>query len=122
MEWHDPVILIPVGLGWSGFMIGAFKLLLDRYLTRLDEQLNVIPTHSQRLTDLEQCLAARPQCQMHAENTLTIKALHKRMDQQHQAMDELIKVVGRIDGRQEGLGRAVDLMNQFLIEQGGNRR
>ena len=123
--WHDPTTLlavgVPVGLAWSGLLIGAFKLLLDRYLAELDEQLNFIPRHAQKLTELEQCLNNRTQCLFHAEFALSIKALHKRLDEQHRVMDEQMKVVGRVDGRLEGIGRAVDLMNQFLIEQGGKR-
>ena len=121
MEWHDPVILIPVGMAWSGFMIGAFKMLLDRYLKARDEKLADIPHLAGRLSDLEVCLAARPQCQMHAENTMVIKALHKRMDSQDQQMTLNHHLISRVDGRLEGIGRAVDLMNQFLIEQGGKK-
>lgn len=36
-------------------------------------------------------------------------------------MRDLGEKIGNLDGRMSGVNRAVDLMNQFLIEQGGKR-
>ncbi len=36
-------------------------------------------------------------------------------------LDTISSKVDKVVGRLEGLGRAVDLMNQFLIEQGGKK-
>ncbi|MFH1984135.1 MAG: hypothetical protein ABIL58_20030 [Pseudomonadota bacterium] len=36
-------------------------------------------------------------------------------------MDQMTRGLGRLDGRLEGINRVADLMNEFLINQGGKR-
>jgi hypothetical protein len=45
-------------------------------------------------------------------------AYHPRLEER---MDQAVGKLERMDGKIDGLSRAVDLMNEFLINQGGKR-
>lgn len=58
-----------------------------------------------RLLQLENDVKHPPSC-----------TYHPRLEQR---MDQAIGKIERMDGKLDGLNRAVDLMNEFLINQGG---
>ena len=118
MEWHDPEILIPAGITTfitlNGFWFAILKWFSGRIVKSMDDRLATIPEIDKRLIKLEVSLCNQPQCNQHADNMSNSKKTNDRLDTISSKVD---KVVGRL----EGLGRAVDLMNQFLIEQGGKK-
>ncbi len=115
MEWHDPIILIPALIAWNGFFFALLKWFGYRIIKSMDDRLSTITEIDRRLIHVETSLQNRPQCSQHGEHMASMKALHARLD-------IISSKVDRISGHLEGVGRAVDLMNQFLIEQGGNKR
>ena len=114
MEWHDPLILVPSFLAWNGFFFATLKWFGSRMVKSMDERLETITEIDRRLIHVETSLKSRPQCSQHAEHMLNVKALHSRLD-------TISSKVDKVSGHLEGVGRAVDLMNQFLIEQGGKK-
>jgi hypothetical protein len=125
MIWHDPEIAIPAFITWTGFILGGVRFFLVREIKRLEAKLDKIEPLEEQVIKLDMCLANRPQCLQHTEMAGNYHALNKRIDSLSSAMGTRIDSVGsKIDnvaGRLEGIGRATDLMNQFLIEQGGKR-
>ncbi len=45
----------------------------------------------------------------------------KEVKELHDSIRDLTGLIGKLGGRMEGVNRAVDLMNEFLIEQGGKK-
>lgn len=83
-------------------------------------------------------LARDEQCKAHkAETTGATGSLQKLYNHLHdeishlparqeirdlsESMKHLTERIGNLDGRMSGVNRAVDLINQFLIEQGGKK-
>lgn len=60
-----------------------------------------------RLLQLENDVKNPPSC-----------TYHPRLEER---MDSAVRKLERMDGKLDGLSRAVDLMNEFLINQGGRR-
>ena len=114
MSWHDPIVLIPAMIAWNGFFFGMVKYLFDRAVKTIDARLEAINEIDRRLIHVEIMLKQPPQCSQHSEYTMNTKALHTRLDGIGSKVDKL-------SGSLEGINRAVDLMNQFLIEQGGKK-
>ncbi len=118
MVWHDPEILIPAGIttviAFNGFWFALLKLFSGRIVKSMDDRLATIPDIDKRLLAVEVSLRSQPQCNQHADHMLNMKALTFRLD-------SISSKVDKVSGHLEGVGRAVDLMNQFLIEQGGKK-
>jgi hypothetical protein len=118
MEWHNPEILVPAlvtgFIAWNGFFFAVLKVFGSRMIKSMDGSLASIPDMDRRLIKVETSLSNQPQCSQHAEHMLNMKALTSRLD-------SISSKVDKVSGHLEGVGRAVDLMNQFLIEQGGKK-
>ena len=118
MVWHDPEILIPGGItaviAFNGFWFGLLKLFSGRIVKSMDAGLATIPDIDRRLLAVEVLQRNQPQCSQHADHMMNMKALTTRLD-------SISSKVDKVSGHLEGVGRAVDLMNQFLIEQGGKK-
>lgn len=75
-------------------------------------------TAEERITKLETEVKHPPACTYHGQ-------LELRIDSMREDMDEKIKAVHgdtrEIKGTVKGINRAVDLMNEFLINQGGKK-
>jgi hypothetical protein len=116
--WHDPEILVPAGvttvIALNGFWFAVLKWFSGRIVKSMDDRLATVPDIDKRLIKVEASLCNQPQCNQHTEHMANMKALNLRLDAISSKVDKVI-------GKQEGLGRAVDLMNQFLIEQGGKK-
>lgn len=111
MDWHSPEAVIGGIIAWSGLLLGAIKWLFTREMSRLDAKLKVVDDHEKAIADLKLKAAAPGNCQQHAQQIATFGSLDARMDR-------VEGLVNRVDGRLEGIGRAVDLMNEFLINRG----
>ena len=111
MEWSDPTILVPSFLALN---FGMFKWFGARTVNAIDNKLGTIDEIDRRLIQVETALQTRMPCSQYAEHTIATKALHARLD-------GLTSEVGKLTGTTAGLNRCVDLMNQFLIEQGGKK-
>lgn len=114
MQWHDPVILVPALLAWNGLFFGVMKYMFDRAVKSIDGKFEMMNEMERRLIMVEVLLRNQPQCSQHAEHMMNIKMLTTRLD-------SISSKVDKVSGHLEGVGRAVDLMNQFLIEQGGKK-
>ncbi len=118
MVWHDPEILIPAAfttfITINGFWLALLKWSTGRIVKSMDDRLVVIPDMDRRLLAVEVSLRSQPQCSQHADHMMNMKALTTRLD-------SISSKVDKVSGHLEGVGRAVDLMNQFLIEQGGKK-
>jgi hypothetical protein len=70
--------------------------------------------HTRRVTDAESAIS-RVGTEM--------RHMPSRDELRHLAdgMSELSEKLGKVEGRLEGINRAADLMNEFLINQGGRR-
>ena len=115
MAWHDPEVLIPAAVAWNGVFFALVKYLFDRAIKTIDLRLESISDIDRRVIQLETEMNLRPQCSQHVEHLVTVKDIYGRMD-------KMGATLAKVDGRLDGINRAVDLMNQFLIEQGGSKR
>ncbi len=113
MPWHDPRVITAV-LAWNGIFFGLLKYFVGKILRTFETKLGTIDEIDRRLIHVETALQSRMPCSQYGEHTLTAQALHKRMD-------TLTSEVGKLTGAMGGMSRSVDLMNQFLIEQGGKK-
>ena len=119
ITWQMVAFAITMTIGWTGFLLGAIKWLLNKQITGLEARLasaektagNAVKelsehkeTVTQALSQLRIEFASKPGCANHRE--------------MHHCLDKLGTDVGWIKGKMDGLNRVVDLMNQFLIEQG----
>jgi len=124
--------------GWTGFLIGAIRWLLNRQITALDARLASaerkageavvsVTTHKQTVSDLlaqqkeaaSNSLAAlelkfsqRSVCANHQRMEENDKDLFKRLDSLHGDIRELVGVV-------TGLANSVELVNEHLLNAGG---
>ena len=120
MLWNDPVVITAV-VTWNGFFLGMGKYMLNRIIKTIDIKMETINEIDRRLIHVETALQNRMPCSQYTEHTMTAKALHKRLDGISLDVGHLSGEVGHLSGSLTGLNRCVDLMNQFLIEQGGKK-
>lgn len=111
MDWHSPQVVLGFGATWTALLLGAVKFLFTREFNRFEKRLDAIADHEKKIAELYGCINNRPNCQQHAQQLVTFSSLDLRMDR-------VEGLVNRVDGRLEGIGRAVDLMNEFLINRG----
>ncbi len=144
VEWHDPGVIVPAVMAWTGVLITALRWSLGRNLREVERSISEASAKavnankeagllkdefSRALADFDKELQRR--CAGHSGrlNETEVKVerigsevhslpsygafmdISKRIEQLHGDVHE---VAGRLDG----IGRAVDLMNEFLINNG----
>lgn len=112
-DWHSPEAVIGAFSLWSGVMLGAIRYFFQREMRRFDERLSTIEHLDRRIVVLEHSMQQRGPCQQYAEHLTTARALHSRID-------ELSRTLNRLEGQVSGAVRAIDLMNEYLINKGGS--
>jgi predicted nuclease with TOPRIM domain len=93
---------------WFGvgqFIFNAAVLLYVTIANRQKANAARVAEAEKRLAQLESDVKHPPSC-----------TYHPRLEER---MDKAIGKIERMDGKLDGLNRAVDVMNEFLINQGG---
>jgi len=94
-------VLLYTWLGNKAKRVGA----LEGRIAKVENDLGPCQQHRRQTSDMERTL-------------IDLKAEVKHMPTQ-QSIDELNNSIGRLEGRLDGINRVADLMNRFLINQGG---
>ncbi len=92
--WIDIVVLIVVGLNFVFTWWSNREKVTNKRFAALEERTAKLETRS-------------PECKYH-------QGFEDRLDRMNGG-------ISKIDGRLEGINRAVDLINEFLINQGGKK-
>jgi hypothetical protein len=106
---------------WSSTAQWGLNLLVMIYLWRGRKT----QAAAKRFHQAEECLTSR--IDANERDILRVQAELKHLPTQGQFdalgtdIRTLTKSLGNVEGRLEGLNRVADLMNQFLINQGGNK-
>lgn len=156
-----PMVVFAVSLliGWTAFLLGAIKWLLNRQITGLETQVAAAETKAgeavtkageafTELTNHKQAVNSEISglrlefsqqlvCCNHQRMEETDKLIFTKLERLQvevgrlpdrreitnldKTMNALAEKLGNLDGRMSGINRAVDLINEFLIEQGGKK-
>lgn len=146
-SWPMIVFCTSLLLGWTGFLLGAIKWLLSRQIASIEERLkgaetkasqavseaaeskNVIQ-EAMKVYDKDLLMRCIGHTSRLGDNELKVERIGGEIRNlpQHRHIQELSERIGqlhgdieKVAGRLDGIGRAVDLINQFLIEQGGRK-
>lgn len=122
-----PSLNYPAWMFWFSVAQIVFTGLVALYARKLAKDKAV----ETRLKSLEEGLAgcvSKEKCAEHERRTteIAIELEHlpnqKQFDKLNVSINNLNSQLGITSGRLEGINRAVDLINEFLINQGGSKK
>lgn len=123
LTWQQLTFVISLVLAWAGFLIGVIRWSLKRNLASFEGKIaeanaqatkvaQELASHKEEYqkdrANMERKMAARHDCQYH-------QGFEKRLDQMNGSIN---KIEGLIEGRMEGIGSSLDLIQQHLLSGG----
>jgi uncharacterized coiled-coil DUF342 family protein len=147
VEWHDPLIVIPSFTAWTGLLVGLLRWSLQRNLKSVEASIiEAANKATQAIKDadalkddlpkalrdmdkelVQRCAGHNGRLSESEKKIARIGAEIRNLPQHRHIMDLSARIeqlhgdVHEVSGSLRGLSRAVDLMNEFLINQGGKR-
>lgn len=141
ITWQLVVAVITLLSAWTGFLLGAIKWLLKRQITALETRLEdaegkavkalaAVTEHKEAITRTvtehkETVTSSLAAIRLEFSQKLTC-GNHQRMEQNDRETTKQLKEIsdgmheikGLVEGRMEGIGGALDLIQQHLLNGG----
>jgi predicted nuclease with TOPRIM domain len=146
-EWHEPIVIIPTFTAWTAALAGLLRWSLQRNIKDVEisiteaadkasmaiaEAGELREAFQRSIKEMDKELVGR--CAGHNGRLATAESAiarvggeirnlpqHRHIHELSARMEQINGSVEKVAGRLDGLARAVDLMNEFLISQGGKK-
>lgn len=146
-DWHEPVVIIPTFAAWTGALVGLLRWSLQRNIKDVEASITeaadkastaVIELHSLRdafqrsIKEMDKELVGR--CSGHngrlTDAELKVERIgaeirnlpqHRHLQEVGERISKLHGEIHEVAGSLKAVARSVDLINEFLINQGGKK-
>ena len=146
-DWHEPIVIIPAFTAWTGALVGLLRWSLQRNIKDVEASITeaaekastaVIELHGLRdafqrsIKEMDKEIVSR--CAGHngrlTDAELKVERIgaeirnlpqHRHLQDVGERISKLHGEIHEVAGSLKAVARSVDLINEFLINQGGKK-